>query len=292
LLVWPDGEEEEQSLDRDHESLPEGDDMRPQLAAAVVAGSIAYGSAQAQFSATLTWHWKNMVTSDQTPLHPGQSAAVWMDVSFSPPVGSLLPNGHENRGLASLFFDLLAVSDVLGSWVVTGTEPAAFPGTPETSGPGTNVPMGWQQGDPVVPLHWGRRVDALHPGSGWSLGGDANYVAHGSVFPPTGSLVAIQAGQFPTTTQTNTINPIHEIWRGMFTPAHYAARDLVWQPARASHGGVTLFSLAPGAANLSVFSVGAANINPGSLSVPVVPTPSGMALLGAAAGVAVRRRRG
>jgi hypothetical protein len=261
------------------------------LAAMIFAAAAASAAAQ-QPTATLTWHWKNMTTGGQTPLHTGQSAAIWLDVGFSPPVGTPLPDGRVILGLASVILDLAAASDVFGTWVVTGTAPVPFPGTPELDGPGTNVPANWQIGDPVVPLHWGRRHDPSQPAGGWQFGGDAVYQPQGSVVNPPGTLAAIQAGQFPLGTEVNSFNPVRELWRGMFTPAHYTDRMLVWQPrhAEAVSGAVALYAQHPGSP-ITPVAVPFDGITWGSLSIPVVPSPSALGVLGFACLAGWRRRR-
>jgi hypothetical protein len=264
-------------------------------AAALVLG-LACAAAHGQVSATLTWHWRNMTTGAQTPLPPGDSAAIWLDVAFSPPVGSVFPNGQVNRGLASVVVDLHAISDVFGTWVVTGAGSTPFPGTPEIDGPGTNVPIGWQPGDPVVPLHWGRRHDPLRPGSAWGWGGDAWYLPQGGFMISPGTLTNIQGGQFPPTTETNSANPVFEFWRGMFTPDSYAARGLEWGPGMPIPGPfsgsvVTLLAQSAPGGPLTVFHVPIQHTNFGTLSIPVVPAPSSLAMLGVAGALALRRQR-
>jgi hypothetical protein len=262
---------------------------------AFLAAAGAAAAVQAEPLVTLMWHWKNMATGDQSPLEPGQPAMAWLNVSMSIAPGSLLPSGQTSAGLAAMFLDLNAMSNVFGTWVVTGTGPVAFPGTPEIDGPGNNVPQGWQSGGPVLPLHWGRRNDPGLPGSGWAFGqgGDGTYDPIGTHGRNPGSLATIQLGQFPTTTATNMVNPVNEIWRGMFTPDSYAPRDMVWaaqkSPAASTPSGISLYQIAGGPVTL--YSVPLADVSYGALVIPLVPSPSAMAVLGFGGLVALRRRR-
>jgi hypothetical protein len=269
---------------------------RALLAVLAVAGTAAAVSAQP--SVTLTWNWVNLRTNTQVALEPNDSAAVWVNLAYTPVVGQALPNGNINQGLASLFVDLHAEGSGnanAGDWFYTGFHPTtAFPGTPEIQGFGTNVPQGYTGPGsmPLNPLHWGRRNDWFH--GGWALGDAAIYQAAGSAKNNPHTLAAIQAGQFPTGTTGNAFNPLNELWRGMFTPADYSDRNIVWQPRTAEASltsGISFYGLPPGGSALVPFVVPIENINWGSLSIPVIPSPSSLALLGLGGLIAARRRR-
>jgi hypothetical protein len=251
-------------------------------------------------SATLTWYWKNLTTGGTGPGHEagsGHSIAIWLDLAMSPPIDGIVSGNLVNRGLASLFVDLYSEGNTVGSWFVNGYHPQyAFPGTPAIDGPFTNWGsyIHWEPGDP---LPWGRRYDPFHPGAGWAFGGDANYQPHGSIFNSPGTLAAIQAGQFPWGTGSNTFNPLRELWRGLFTvgPETTIGDPMVWTPRTAEASltsGITLLVRPQGTTDpFTSFTIPFENIDWGTLVIPTIPSPPGLGLLALAGLMAMRRRR-
>jgi hypothetical protein len=267
------------------------------VALSVIAGMAAGVNAQ---SATLTWHWQNMTEGGHTPVEVGHDVGIWFDIVISPGPGQIVAGNLENRGIASVFVDLYSQGNTFGSWFVDGFHSThAFPGTPEVGGFGTNVPLGYTGPGsmPLEPLHWGRRNDWFH--GGWGFGGNANYQPDGSLVNSAGSLAAIQAGQFAAGTTSNTQNPVHELWRGLFTAGpentYGDGSPLVWTPRKAEASlttGITILVRPQGTTDpFTTLQIPALNIDWGTLSIPTIPSPSSLALLGLGGLLLARRRR-
>lgn len=242
------------------------------------AGMTTSSLAQSQPTATVSLSWKNTTTGDQSPLLPGQSAAIWVDVAFSPPVGTAVqtPLGEgEIVGLGAVYFDLLGSGNPGGSYRNSG---AGFGGTPEIDGPNTN--NNWND--------YGRRDDTL---PGWalgSLGGQGGGPMGGTIH----DYMAGMAGQFPLTPTANHFNPVREIFRIEWTPDDYSSRNVMWHSRKTSTPtgtGVALLVQLPG--HYTTIDVPFTGINWGALQIAVVPAPSGMMLLVVGAAGAFRRRR-
>lgn len=236
----------------------------------MIAGILISAAAtSAQPTATVDLNWRNTQTGGQHPIGPGQTADIWLDVSFTPSVGTALQGG-EVAGLASLFFDLLGSGDTSGSWTL--------------SGPGF-VSNAWQHGCPWCPpqANYGRRTDIF---GGWALGGVGSAL-------PNGTIVSAQAGQFPLSPPASAFNPVVEIWRGKWQPGDYSDRivDFTSQKAEISlQTGIAIYILEPGDIHRAIH-VQPANITWGSVQVPVIPAPSGMLVVVGGAMVALGRRR-
>lgn len=245
---------------------------------AVCVGCVVAGGqvASAQtISASVTVHWKNTATGVATSIGPGESAAIWVDVEFSPPVGTPVETPHGAgtvAGLASIFFNLHGSGAPAGSWRTSGP---GFNGTPEIDGPLTNT--NWQS--------FGRRVDAA---GGWAIGG-AGAQGGGPMGWTIHDYVAAQAGQFPLSVPGNSFNPIREIMRMEWTPDDFTTRMITFQSASATHGGVWLLVELPGNIHTTI-NVPMANISWGAVQIPV-PSPSGMLVLAGGGVLAARRRR-
>lgn len=252
--------------------------LRTILIVVASAGMATSSMAQPQISATVTLNWKNSVTGDQTMPRPGESAILWLDVAFTPPVGTLLvtPLGTGTvAGLGSLFIDLIGSGDPEGSWRSSGV---GFGGTPNIDGPFTNTNFN----------NLGRRNDLA---GGWALGGVGGQ--GGGVLGGTiNDYMAGQAGQLPLVLPANQVNPVREIFRTEWTPSDYSARVVTFQSRRAAASTGTGISLLLVSASEVIIAVPipAENITWGSALV-MIPSPSGFALLMMAGCAATRRRR-
>jgi hypothetical protein len=234
------------------------------LALTAVAGLAAGASAQSTTSSTnmtFTLHWDD-TGNHNGQLEPGESALLTLDASFTNQntVGQFQPNigtfgSGTIRGLGSGFLDLNSSGgDASGTWNVDQNAGFGVVGDWDVTG---------------------------GQGNGTSASGGAQ-------------LQNVQFGQFAATPSAiNTTNPILAVWSGTWTPNNYNARTVTFTPAGAVAAGtaissVTLRLSASGVA--SVFVV-PANLSFAGVSIPVVPAPSSLALLGLGGLVAGRRRR-
>lgn len=240
------------------------------LALTAVAGLAAVANAQSTTSSSTISVNLSFVEVDGsgTPVaNPngtvdfGESALITMDISFTNQntVGTFTPNigtfgSGTIRGFGSGFLDLNGTNNAAGTWNVD-----------QNAGYGAAADWDVTGGQ----------------GNGSSANGGAN-------------LQNIQVGQFAATPGgIVTTNPIAAIWTGIWTPGDYSARTVVFNSAGAGAAGASiasvLFRLNAGTA-AGAF-VTANSLTLGSVSIPVAPAPSSLALLGLGGLIAGRRRR-
>jgi hypothetical protein len=134
----------------------------------------------------------------------------------------------------------------------------------------------------------------VDPLQGYGVDPSWDLVGPGGYGTPNGTgLLNIQFGQFPTgSTQVNTTNPVVNVWNAVWTPASYTSRNVVFGTANGTASG--------GAGSTVVIKWGPLNGNIetatslssfGALTIPIVPAPSSLALLGLGGLIAGRRRR-
>ena len=134
----------------------------------------------------------------------------------------------------------------------------------------------------------------LDPAAGYGVDPTWDLVGPGGYGTPNGTgLINIQFGQFPTgSTSVNTTNPIVNVWNAVWTPASYSARTVTFASAAGTASG--------GAASAVIIKWGPLNGNIqaatslsafGSATIPIIPGPSSLALLGLGGLVVGRRRR-
>jgi len=245
------------------------------LMLAVVGATAAMASAQGQFSqgsVSYTFSFQEYDTATQLPvvgpngqISPGESAMIIMTMSYSPANGtpitysSTLLVGSSGAGTMGGFWN--------GALNVNGTNSAE--GTWSLSGgSGTN-----RRG--IVPP--------------FSTGG-GNGVAN-----PTGTTVAnVQPAQFGASVDSLSTATGVVAWRGLWTPTSYAARTVNFAGGVASLPGpsASLWAVDNNYSNgFDLPVVGNVPATFGNVNVPVVPSPSSLALLGLGGLVAARRRR-
>ncbi len=237
-----------------------------QLGAA--AGLAVAGAAMAQPTTTssivsfdLTWTEADStghpVASPNGVLDPGESALFQIGVSFTNQytIGTWTPampppGSGTIMGFATGFVDLNGTGNALGTWNVS-----------HAAGFGTAA--AW---DLVGPNGWGT-----------SANGGA-------------TLLGVQMGQFPTSPdQIVTTNPIPEIWKGLWTPLSYDARDVSFSLATSIWAsGPAGWVLFRATASTSA-AAGTVQSITGSTGIQTFPAPAGLLVLGAA-GWGRRRR--
>jgi hypothetical protein len=226
------------------------------------SAGLAFGGAadgQSTSAATVAYSlaWEDNGNNNGV-LEPGESAILRVTAAMTPGVNTVIPfvggqGGPSGtlRGIASGIFDLTG----------TGGTQGAF-----------NL-------DPLA----GYGVNPI-----WDLFGPGGYGT------PNGTgLMSIQFGQFPPgSTEVITTNPIVNVWSTLWTPASYSGRTVHFQGSAGGPGpGIASYVIIQwgplngniqGASSLSSFSM---------VSIPIVPAPSGLGLLGVASAFAARRRR-
>jgi hypothetical protein len=193
-------------------------------------------------------------------LEPGEGALITMGISFTGQntVGTFQPNigtfgSGTIRGFGSGFFDLIGTNSQ-GTWLLD-------------QGQGFGVSDDWD-----------------------ITGGQGNGTPDGG----GGTLRNLQMGQFTATPGgINSTNPITAIWSGVWIPSSYALRLVSFATTGAVPAGTSIVSVlfrlnAGTAAGAYVTSGGLVH---GSVNIPILPAPSGLALLGLAGLTAGRRRR-
>jgi hypothetical protein len=234
---------------------------------AVLAGSAllalagtAFGQGATTTEATVSYtlSWQDTGNNNGV-LEQGESAILHISASMSPAVNTVIgfsgglggPTGTL-RGIASGFLDLTGTGGTQGTF---NLDPLAGYGT-----------------DPT-----------------WDLIGPAGYGT------PNGTgLLNIQFGQFPTgSSSVNTTNPIENVWTGVWTPSDYSSRNVVFgttDGTAAGSGNASAVIIKWGALNGNIETATALS-SFGSVTIPVVPAPSSLALLGLGGLIAGRRRR-
>jgi hypothetical protein len=242
------------------------------LAAMGLAALAGVANAQSTTNATVnyTLTWGDTGDNDGV-VEPGESARVRMTVAFTPAVGTVI--GYTPAGGGSATGTLMG----FGSAFVDFNLAQANGGTLTTTGSTGGIANGRAGAWAVV------------PGGNGTVSGD--------------SIINVQPAQFPfnsepfdpdnNTTGVRTTNPIANIYTFVWTPASYASRTVTVGmtasvPANGNAAAVMIrtnpdTSLPPTAV--------AALFNLGSASIPVVPAPSSLALLGLGGLIAGRRRR-
>jgi hypothetical protein len=229
------------------------------LALTAVAGLAS--AASAQETVTYTLSFVEVQAGTNTPVanpngvvEPGEGARVQVSVNITPGIGSN----------------------------ATYTPPPA-PGT------GTIAGLGSIFFDLTQSNAQGGTWNNIGRATGWNLGS-------GGTGNAGGGLDAAQAGQFVLPgSVANSTNPVANIWRGVWTPSTYANRTVTFTSVAAAAGGANHSSI------LIQYGVDPDG-NPqyvgkfvggvfGNVNIPVVPSPSSLALLGLGGLVAGRRRR-
>jgi hypothetical protein len=235
---------------------------RPTVAA--VALSLLARPAGAQVvtpdsSVTFTLHWSDELGNNNGLLEPGESALLWIDASFTNQNGlaNVSPpigtfGAGTIRGLGWGQFDLAGAGGAEGQWNVAQ---AAGYGVDPT----WDLTSGSGNGEPV------------HNGARLSL---------------------IQFGQFPTTPQAIlTTNPILKVWRGVWTPNSYSARQVTFATgtffSTDEQPGAVCIQLSPTIVALALITWPGL-LHFGSVAIPIVPAPPALVVLGA---LLVRGRR-
>lgn len=234
------------------------------LALSAVAGLAAGASAQSfttDSTVTINLTWSEVNGNGNNMLDPGESAHIRMSVSFSnqnavanfaPSIGTF--GSGTIRGLGSGFLDLNGSGGAEGSWNLDPNE--------------------------------GYGVDEI-----WDI---TNGQGHGTLANGGATLLNLQFGQFaPGPAQVNTTNPIVDIWEGLWTPNDYSSRTVTFSTAGAAAAGnaVSSVTLRLSATIAASAFVQGNNLVHGSVSIPIVPAPSSLALLGLGGLVVARRRR-
>jgi hypothetical protein len=230
---------------------------RVALVLAAVAGSAAMANAQALM--TFNWSFTEVLANTTTPvanpnglIEPGEGAELRLSVSFSPAVGSAFQYSPPPG---------------TGNGTVGGLSSIFFDLSASAGHNGT--------------FHNLSRLSA------WGIGGIGSIVTDG--------VNAAQAGQFPLPGQTaNPANPINNIWRVRWTPTDYTSRNVTFTAGKAaasSGTGAGLYIEYGGDPEDPAYISVAVAGNFGSIQVPVVPSPSSLALLGLGGLVIARRRR-
>jgi hypothetical protein len=238
----------------------------------LAAGLSAPAAAQSfttDSSITMTMSWREATSTGGTIpnpdgiLEPGESALILIDsvsftnqggtANFSPPIGTF--TSGTILGFGSGFVD------INGSGGTVGTFNINTPLANSTGTSGFGVRGAWRLGPPVVGLD---------------------------------GITHIQFGQFPSIPGAATsVNPITNMFRMLWTPDSFAARTIQFQVAPSPIAGSATASVYldfDHASGASVF-VTASNLNLGSVSIPIAPTPPTLALTAAAVAFASRRRR-
>lgn len=230
------------------------------LTVSAAALTIVTAAQAQQAHVTFDWNWKNLATGGHVPLQPGQSAAVWLDVTFSPPPGGTIMVNNQSYtilGLNAIDFDLIAAT-VNGAWGLSGP---GFGGTPNPDGPLTNMNAN----------SFGRRSDLLAGSfAAWGSGPAGTPVVSPQTEFTLGSIRSAAAGQTAFAGGLpNSAGPVIEIWRGHWTPQVYnrSAVFLARQARGSSGTGASLWIYPTGTnplETMEIYHVPAPNIDFGS----------------------------
>jgi len=188
-------------------------------------------------------------------LEPGESALLHISVTMTPPVNTAIPfTGGQGGPTGTLLGIAYGFIDLTG----TGGTEGSF-----------NI-------DPLS----GYGIDPT-----WDLLGPPGYGT------PNGTgLINIQFGQFGD--NTNSTNPIVNVWSALWTPAGYTGRTVTF--------GTTVGTSAGGHASTVIMRWGPLHGNRqdasclsdfGTLEIPIIPAPPGLALLGICGARACARPR-
>jgi hypothetical protein len=222
---------------------------------AIAGAAFGQSTTAARLSYSLTWQDTG---NHNGVLEVGESAVLRLSVTMTPVVNTVIPftggvGGPTGtlRGVASGFIDVVGTGGTQGAFNLD-----------EAAGYGTD-------------LIWSGTVD---PHSGTPNG--------------TG-IMDIQFGQVATGSSTvMTTNPVVNVWSTAWTPASYAARTVTFGTAVGSASG--------GIASAVIIKWGPLNGNIqaasclsdfGTLNIPIVPAPGGLALLGIAGALTCARPR-
>lgn len=200
------------------------------------------------------------VASPNGNLEPGEGALIRMGISFTGQntVGTFQPNigtfgSGTIRGFGSGFFDLIG-TNAQGTWLLDQSQ-------------GFGVSDDWDV-----------------------TGGQGNGTPAGG----GGTLRNLQMGQFTATAAgINTTNPITAIWSGVWIPSSYTLRLVNFTTTGAGAAGTSIASVLfrLNEATPAGAFVTTANLAQGSVNIPILPAPSGLALLALAGLTAWGRRR-
>jgi hypothetical protein len=176
-----------------------------------------------------------------------------------------------------------------------------------TPGVNTVIPFSGGQGGPTGTLRGvgGRMIDLTGAGGTQGTFNLDEFMGYGTdpiwsstVSPHSGTpngtgIINIEFGQVaPGSSTVMTTNPVINIWSTAWTPASYAARTVTFGTAAGSASG--------GIASTVIIKWGPLNGNIlwasclsdfGTLNIPIVPAPAGIAVLGLGGVIAFARRR-
>jgi hypothetical protein len=191
-------------------------------------------------------------------LEPGESAVLHLTVTMTPAVNTLVPYSGGQRPTGTLRGIAWGFIDLIGAGGTQGT-----------------FNLDWMLGYGVDPT--------------WDFFGPGGYGT-----PDGTGLLNIRFGQFyPIGGSLNTTNPIVNVWNAEWTPASYSARSVTFGTAEGTAAG-------PGHASQVIIRWGPFSGNEqtvyslsdfGTLNIPIVPAPAGLALLGVGGVIAFTRRR-
>jgi hypothetical protein len=218
----------------------------------------AWGQGASTTNATIAYSLAWQDTGNHNGiLEPGESAIVRLTATMTPPVNTIIGfTGGQGGPTGTLRGVMWGFIDLTGSGGTGGA---------------------WN----LDPLQ-GYGVDPL-----WDLLGPAGYGT------PNGTgLINIQFGQFPQSTTIITINPIVNVWQGVWTPASYAPRMVTYgtAPGTASGGQPSAVIIKWGPLNGNI-QYATCLSSFGGVQIPIVPAPSAIALLGLGGLIACRRKR-
>jgi hypothetical protein len=231
------------------------------LMVALVGGIAVAANAQSPqvngSNVAYNFSWTNSATGTPTALNPGQSAVISLTISMTPTNGSAITWNTEIGGTGTGLFRGLqaAFFDLVGGATAAGT---------------------WSN----------LLIDEL-----WEL---PIPNAAGTPVNNGARLNNIQIGQFPASqAQVNVTNPIEMVWTGTWTPDSYAERteNFAMANGNANPGPFPSFVIVRDPTINTTVLVGTSAHSGGTFSIPIVPAPSSLALLGLGGLVAARRRR-